>query len=161
MDKSEVADIKLKGMSAEKRAALTQRMNQLGLSVGIGFKSGGKIGSTRCAHVLIHLSQTRSPEIQDTVVEKLFEAYHELEKDISSLEILGEIAISAGLDGSEVEDLLRSNAGETQVDEEARKNREIATSGVPLFIIQGEHQINGAQDPSEFMEAFIKAKESG
>jgi predicted DsbA family dithiol-disulfide isomerase len=43
--------------------------------------------------------------------------------------------------------------------DEALKNREILDSGVPMFIIQGVHRIDGAQDPSEFIEIFSKVKE--
>lgn len=138
---------------------MIQRLTQIGHSVGIDFKSGGKIGSTRDAHRLTHLSQIKSPEVQDALVEKLFEAYHELEKDISSPNVLREIAVDAGLNGSEVGEWLNSNLGGDTVDTEALKNREIGISGVPMFIIQGVHRIDGARDVQEFLEVFTKVKE--
>jgi predicted DsbA family dithiol-disulfide isomerase len=152
-------ETKLSGMSPEQRTAMTQRMNQIGRSVGISFKCGGKIGGTRDAHRLIHLSQIKSPNIQNTLVDKLFEAYHELEKDISSRDVIRELAIEARLDGPEVEEWLTSSLIGKSVDDEALKNREIVDSGVPMFIIQGVHRIDGAQDPSEFIEIFAKVKE--
>lgn len=133
-------------MSPERRTALFQRMNQIGLSVGIVFKSGGKIGSTRDAHRLLDLSQLKSLDLQNALVERLFEAYHELEKDISSQEVLRELAIDAGLDGSEVDECLRSGSDPQKysVDDEGQENKE--TMGpVPVFIIQGVHRIDGAQ----------------
>ena len=146
-------------MSPERVAAITQRVNQIGHSVGIDFKFGGKIGSTRDAHRLVHLSQTKTnPNVQNVLVEKLFEAYHELEKDISSTEVLREIAIGAGLDGSEVDEWLNSNLGGDSVDAEALENRKEA-SGVPRFMIQGTHRVDGAQDVQEFLDVFIKVKE--
>ena len=147
-------------MSPEQRTTLFQRMNQIGLSVGILFKAGGKIGSTRNAHRLIRLSQSKSSDIQNTLVEQLFEAYHELEKDISSQEVLREIAIDAGLDGPEVDECLSSGSsvGEYSVDYEAQKNKETVGS-VPVFFIQGKHRIDGAPDPTDFMEVFVKVRE--
>ena len=104
VDKAELREKKLSGFTPEQVAAMSNRVNQVALSVGINFKSGGKIGSTRDAHRVIHLSQTKSPDIQNALVEKLFEAYHELEKDISSWDVLREIAVDAGLDELEVND---------------------------------------------------------
>ena len=159
IDKRELAETKLAGMSSEKVTAMTQRVNQIGRSVGINFSSGGKIGSTRDAHRLVHLSQSKSPDVQDALVNKLFEAYHELEEDISSQDILREIARDAGLDGSEVDEWLSSSVGGDLVDAEAESNRKLVTSGVPTFIIQGKHRVDGAQDLEEFLQTFINVKE--
>ncbi|KAM0798675.1 putative thioredoxin [Usnea florida] len=159
VDKRELAETKLSGMSSEKVAAMTQRVNQIGRSVGITFSSGGKIGSTRDAHRLVHLSQSKSPNVQDALVNKLFEAYHELEKDISSQDILREVARGAGLDGSEVDEWLNSSVGGDVVDAQAESNRKLVTSGVPTFIIQGKHRVDGAQDPEEFLQTFVNVKE--
>ena len=146
-------------MSAERVAAMTQHVTRIGHSVGIDFKHGGKIGSTRHAHRLIHLTQTtKSPALQNALVEKLFEAFHELEKDISSKEVLREVAVDAGLSGSEVEEWLDSDLGGDTVDAEALASRSEG-SGVPRFIIQGVHRVSGAQDSQEFLEIFVKVKE--
>ena len=150
---------KLSGMNSEKATAMTQRFIQIGRSVGINLKFGGKIGSTRDAHRLIHLSQTKSSDVQNALVDKLFEAYHELERDISSQDVLREIAKNVGLDGPEVDEWLSSSLGGDNVDDEALENRKMVNSGVPLFIIQGVHRVDGAQDPQEFLEIFIKVKE--
>ena len=146
-------------MSAERVAAMTQHVTQMGHSVGINFNPRGKIGSTRDAHRLIHLTQTtKSPDVQNALVEKLFEAFHELEKDISSKEVLREIAVDAGIGGPEVEELLDSDLGGDVVDAEARAGRREG-SGVPRFVIQGVHRVSGAQDSQEFLEIFVKVKE--
>ena len=138
---------------------MTQRLSQIGRSVGINFKYGGRIGGTRDTHRLIHLSQTKSLGVQDALVEKLFEAYHELEKDISSRDVLRQIAIDAGLHEPEVEEWLDSDLGGDIVDAEAMENRKMGNSGVPIFIIQGVHRVNGAQDTQEFFEIFTRVKE--
>lgn len=163
VDKRELRAQRLSGISPERATEMMQRLSQIGRSVGISFKFGGRHGSTRDAHRLTLLSQTKtasSPEIQDKLVEKLFEAYHELEKDISSPNVLCEIAVEAGLNESEVvEEWLASDLGGDVVDAEALRNREAGISGVPMFIIQGEHRVDGARDVEEFLEIFIKVKE--
>ena len=146
-------------MSAERVAAMTQHVTQIGHSIGINFQPGGKIGSTRDAHRLIHLTQTtKSPAVQNALVEKLFEAFHERERDISSKDILREIALDAGLSGPEVDEWLDSDLGGEIVDAEALASRREG-SGVPRFIIQGVHRVSGAQDSQEFLEMFVKVKE--
>ena len=159
VDKGKLMESKLSGMSSERVTAMIQHVSRVGCSVGIDFKPGGKIGSTRDAHRLIHLSQKKHPDVQNTLVDKLFEAYHELEKDVSSLDVLREIAMDAGLNGSEVAEWLNSSLGAVDVDAEAVKSRKVVESGVPTFIIQGMHRIDGAQDPEQFLEIFIKVKE--
>lgn len=126
--------------------------------MGIHFKNGGKIGPhTRDAHRLVYLSRSRSPEITNALVERIFEAYHELEKDISSLDVLREIALEAGMDQAELDEWASSNAAADRVDEEAKVFREkVSGSGVPSYFIQS---LEGAQDADDFMEAFVKVKE--
>lgn len=160
VDKHEITDARLGSMTPEQRTKLFQRMNQIGRAVGINFQGGGKIGDTRQAHRLVRLSRTKSPEIQNALVDGIFAAYHELEKDISSKDVLREIAIGSGLDGAVVDEWLHSDLEAEDVDEEAQRNRDtLAGSGVPAYIIQGSHRINGAEDAQDFMEIFIKVKE--
>ncbi|KAI8956054.1 DSBA-like thioredoxin domain-containing protein [Xylaria longipes] len=161
VEKSELAKVKLADWSEEKKAAAMKRVEQAGRAVGIHFKHGGKIGPhTRDAHRLVYLSRSKSPEITNALVERIFEAYHELEKDISSLDVLSEIALEAGMDKVEVDGWLSSNAAADHVDEEAKAFREKVTgSGVPSYFIQGLYRLDGAQDADDFMEAFVKVKE--
>ncbi|GJC90650.1 hypothetical protein ColLi_13488 [Colletotrichum liriopes] len=162
IDKNLLAETKLSDMSPERRAALTQRMEQIGRSVGINFKWGGKIGpDTRDAHHLVRIGCTRSPEVAEILVEKLFEAYHELERDISDREVLLDIAVGAGLDSAEVEGSLESGTNLSGVDEDEKRGREVSGgTGVPMFIIQGVHRLEGAQDSSDFYEAFVQVKDT-
>ena len=160
VDKRALVEEKLSGMRDEQREKLFRRMDQIGGSVGISFSGGGKIGDTRQAHRLVHLSQDKSAEVRKLLVEKIYGAYHELEKDISKKEVLCELAVEAGLDAEEVDGWLGSDRDGDLVDEEAQKNRDlVAGSGVPFYVIQGEHKIDGAQDAQDFMEVFVAVKE--
>lgn len=158
VDKSEVANRKLANVSEDKIRAMTARLEQIGRSVGISFKWGGKIGSTRDAHRLIYYTQQVKPECQDALVEGLFHAYHELEEDVSDHVVLRQIALEAGLEGREVDGLLVSDCGGYVVDQEAHLNKAGSRTGVPFFMIQDEHSVDGAQDLMEFLEAFSKVK---
>lgn len=160
VDKSQVADIKLGGMDPAARAALARRMEQIGRSVGLDFKWGGKVGDTHDAYRLVYLSRSK-PDVQDLLVEKLFHAYHEREQDISSPGVLREIAIAAGLEETEVDELLNSAMASEAVNAEADVYRSrVEGLGVPSYVIQGVHKLHGALDPHDFMEVFIKVKEA-
>jgi predicted DsbA family dithiol-disulfide isomerase len=191
VDKSEVAKIKLAHLSDEQVAKIEKRVNQIGRSLGISFRSGGKIGSTRAAHHLIHLAQRENLSHEEgndddeeacntALVSRLFEAYHELKMDISARDVLRKIAVDdARLNPVDVDECLdfcfdsspSPNAAaawsvatvsgdgvESVVDKEARENREQTSTGVPLFIVQGEYRVEGAQDLMEFVEIFGKIR---
>lgn len=150
-------------MSPERQAALAQRMEQVGRFVGVIFKWGGKIGpDTRDAHRLVRLSRSEDASVQSALIDGLFAAYHELEQDISDIETLQNVATSASMSGVDVKKFLQSTKGIDEVNEEEIKTRgELAGGlGVPTFVIQGVHRLDGAQDPSDFYEAFVKVKEA-
>lgn len=157
-----LADERLKHMTADERAKLVTRMECTGRAVRINFKWGGKIGpDTRAAHRLIYLVQSsgkdEDSEVRSALVEGLFEAYHCLEKDVSEREVLRDIAVRAGVDAAEVDSCLGSELGGDAVDRLEKECRQLTNSGVPMFIIQGEH--HGAADAGDLMEVFIKVRE--
>ncbi|KAI1306826.1 DSBA-like thioredoxin domain-containing protein [Xylaria venustula] len=161
VEKSELAKVKLADWSEERKAAALNRVEQAGRAVGVHFKHGGKIGPhTRDAHRLVYLSRGKPPEVTNALVEKIFEAYHEREQDISSLDVLREIALGVGIQECEVDEWLSSNAATNSVDAEARVFREkVAASGVPSYFIQEVHRLDGAQDADDFMQIFTELKE--
>ncbi|KAJ3955464.1 hypothetical protein N0V92_007999 [Colletotrichum tropicale] len=162
VDKSEVAKLRLSDMSPERQAALTQLMEQIGHSVGVNFKWGGKIGpDTRDTHRLVRLSRSEDASVQNALIDGLCAAYHELEQDISDIGILQNAATGAGMSSVDVEKFLQSTTGLDEVNEEEIKTRELAAgSGVPNFIIREVHRLGGAQDASDFYEASVKVKEA-
>ena len=165
VDKSEVTKVKLAGLTAAQLATAKQRMDQTGRACGISFKWGGRIGSTRDAQSLIMLAQQQQQQkqkpiaVQNALVDGLFEAYHEQERDICSRDVLREVALAAGLEADEVDEWLDSDAGGKEFDEEAARNKETVGAGVPMFIIQRVHRVDGAQDPLDFLEIFAQIKE--
>ena len=96
--------------------------------------------------------------MQTKVVEKLFRAYFEEEKDITSREVLREAAVEAGLGPQEVIEWLESDMGGEQVDKEVKEAQMKGISGVPNFVLQGQLEIGGAQDPETFVKAFEQVK---
>jgi predicted DsbA family dithiol-disulfide isomerase len=143
-----------KRFGPERTAMMQSRLGAIGESVGIHFKFGGKTGNTRDAHRLIQLGKTHGPDKQTRVIEELFAAYFENEKDVTSHEVLQQAGIDAGLDGEEVRAWLESDKGGPEVDREVQQAKSKFISGVPFFTINGRYHLEGAEDPSAFLEIF-------
>jgi predicted DsbA family dithiol-disulfide isomerase len=154
-------------------------MKAIGASLGIDFKNGGKTGSTRLSHRLIHLAGTPSKTttssqnaattptrsqhlaLQNRVVTELFKGYFEEEADITDISVLVDVGVKAGMDTiglSEVEirRYLESEEGGKEVDRQAMEARLAGVSGVPNFVINGVYEVGGAQDVDVFLDVFEK-----
>jgi len=145
----------------QRTEAIFSRLAGVGKSVGINFKFGGKTGNTRDSHRLIQLGKLKGPEVQTKVVEALFAAYFENEKDITDHAVLLSAAESAGLDKAEAEKWLSGDEGGKEVDKEVREAQEQGISGVPHFTINGRFEVEGAQDSSAFIKLFERLGKLG
>ena len=143
------------------RAVMMQsRLDEVGKSIGINFKFGGKTGHTKDSHRLIHLAnETKGAEVQNRVVDEIEKSYFELEGDITSHDMLIESAVKAGLDETEVRGWLNSDAAEREVDQQVEAARKSGVTGVPNFVLQGRYEIGGAQDPEAFVKVFESIKD--
>lgn len=66
-----------------------------------------------------------------------------------------------GLTRAEVDECLDSSSSTAaMVDEEARRNKEVLGSGVPVYIIQGVHRVDGPEDVMVFLDIFAMVVES-
>lgn len=148
----------------EKAAALIERLRTIGTQEGIAFSFAGRIGRTRDSHRLIELAGREANgggiEVQNAVVLALFQSYFEGEGDITGLDTLVEAGVKGGLDSVKLRNWLELDTGGEEVDREVEEARVKGISGVPYFRIQGVYEVDGAQDPQDFMEAFVKVKES-
>ncbi|KAJ6096724.1 hypothetical protein N7486_007470 [Penicillium sp. IBT 16267x] len=160
---------------AERSKAIFARLSAAGEGDGISFSFGGKTGSTRDSHRVIWYAGEEEAKgtqpggtatatgtgvggLQTRVVENLFRAYFEEEKNITDVKVLIEAAVQAGLDGGEVTKLLESGVGAEQVDAEAFTASRRLVSGVPHFTVQGKYVVEGADDPERFLEVFERVK---
>lgn len=133
---------------------MQQRLSQIGHDVGINFKYGGNTGNTRDSHRLVQLGRSKSPAMQTKIIEQLFRAYFEEEKDITSHAVLLEAGKKAGVEEAEVQKLLESDEMGDVVDREVAQAQMRFISGVPHFVIQNKYEVGGAQEPDTFVEIF-------
>jgi predicted DsbA family dithiol-disulfide isomerase len=164
-----------KKFGADRAAAIFSRLAAAGESDGIAFKFGGNTGSTRDSHRLLWYAGEEEAKggaadsasasasgviggLQTRVVEQLFRAYFEEEKNITDKSVLLDAAVTAGLDRGEVEKLLGSDLGGEEVDREARDASRRLVTGVPYFSVQGKYSVEGADEPETFLEVFERVK---
>lgn len=143
-----------------KAAAMQDRLRSVGGQHGINFSFASKTGRTRDSHRLIQLAGRKGAAVQNAVVLQLFQSYFEADGDITALDMLLEAGVKGGLDRAEVGDWLETGEGGDQVDKEVEEAKEKGIHGVPYFTIQGKYVVNGAQDPQDFLEVFVRVKET-
>ncbi|KAK3208174.1 hypothetical protein GRF29_96g1608474 [Pseudopithomyces chartarum] len=145
----------------QRAAAAFQMLAQLGRNEGIDFKFGGRTGNTRDSHRLVQLGKVKGAGVQTRVIEELFEAYFEKEKDITKQEVLLQAAVKAGLEEKEAKEWLESGKGGEEVDREVQEAYERDVHGVPHFTINGRWEVGGAQEAGAFVELFERIGREG
>jgi predicted DsbA family dithiol-disulfide isomerase len=157
IDKQEYYERKF---GAQRTEVMQHHLARLGKQLGINFAFGGKTGNTRDSHRLIRLAKTKGLQMQTKVVEQLFNAYFEANEDITTQEVLINRAVKAGLDEKEVRDCLESGKGGEAVDKEVEDAQHKFITGVPNFTINGRYEVQGAEEPMEFLQVFREVKET-
>jgi len=118
----------------------------------INFEGIRRTPNTLNAHRLIHWAGIEGR--QTPVVAALFVAYFKDGRDIGDVDVLADIADSAGLDAAMVRKLLQSEGDTDDIKARDEWAREKGVTGVPTFIVGQRHAVPGAQPP-ELWEQVI------
>lgn len=109
------------------------------------------------AHRLIRYAQHHGAV--DGVVEDLFKAYFMQGQDISSPEVLVEIAVRAGMDASEVRSYLASQQDEEWVkNEDARAKKRRGVTVVPFMVLNNRKGFSAVQSVESIFRALEWAR---
>lgn len=143
--------------SADYAAALDQRVTGVAAEIGLAFDLAGqaRTPNTLRAHRLIRWAGQQGK--QDALVEALFSGYFSAGLDVGDAAVLTRLAVSVGLDGVQVTQFLAGNEGADEVLAEERAIRQHGAEGVPLFIINGQERLSGAQPVPVFIAALTQA----
>ncbi|MHC5542699.1 DsbA family oxidoreductase [Singulisphaera rosea] len=146
--------------SWERSQGLDAQVAAAGRDEGIAFHFDkmARTPNTLDAHRLIWLAGERG--MQDAVVGALFLAYFTDGRDLSDRATLADIAADAGLDPTEVDELLEGNKGLDVVRAAEEQGRRLGVSGVPFFVVNGQVALSGAQPPELFRQAFEQLGEA-
>ncbi len=120
--------------------------------LNIDFAAIERTPNTMNAHRLIHWAGIEGR--QAPVVTALFRAYFNEGRDIGDIDVLCDIADSAGLDAAMIRRLYETDADRDDIAARDAWAREKGVTGVPTFVIGQRQAVPGAQ-PTELWEKVI------
>jgi predicted DsbA family dithiol-disulfide isomerase len=144
--------------SAEKAAALDQRVSEAAAAVGLGFRMDliTRTPNTIDAHRLVWLAGQRG--CQDAVMEAVFKAYFIEGRDIGAPAVLEECAAAAGLQLQDVAAFLAGDLAETEMRAADQAARQAGVSGVPSFFLDGYALFSGAMPAETIAQALRRGR---
>jgi len=108
--------------------------------------------NTRKAHAIIQFAKASGKQLP--VMEALFKAYFTQNINLADDKNLVDVAVSAGMDRSEVESLISTDDALVQVALAEKEIAKLGVSGVPFYIINNRYGISGAQATETFVKAL-------
>lgn len=150
---------------AKKKVA---QIDNVGKELGLDFNYSGAIPTnTFDAHRLMKLAEQSYDALTVQKVNKgLFDAYFTRNLLISDPQVLIEIGTNAGINESDIRNMLESDQFKEDVRNDENQAHNLGISGVPFIILDGKGAIPGAISTEDFMEAIVnvnnaKLKETG
>jgi predicted DsbA family dithiol-disulfide isomerase len=136
------------------------RLTALGAEVGIAyrFEQIARAPNTLDAHRLIRWAL--AADVQDRIVERLFQLYFEEGRDIGERALLVEVAREGGMDGEAVEQGFVDGDDVDAVRAEIAQAQSIGVTGVPFFIFASRFGVPGAQSAEVLVKAIAQARAS-
>ena len=144
------------GWSDAQADVMDARMMQTAAAEGLEYHlDGGVTGNTFDAHQVLHLARERG--VQEAVTERLFRAHFTELRSIFDRQSLIDLAVEAGLDRQEVQDVLARDAYAAAVTADVEQARALGASGVPFFVVADRYGVSGAQATEVFQGALTRA----
>jgi predicted DsbA family dithiol-disulfide isomerase len=145
--------------SAEKAAALDQRITEAAANTGLAFRTDlmHRTPNTIDAHRLIWFAGQRGN--QDAAMEAVFKAYFIEGRDIGDHAVLAECAAEADLPQRAVLDFLASELASKEMRTAEQAAREAGVSGVPSFFLDGYSLFSGAMPADTMADALRRGRE--
>lgn len=142
------------GTTVDGGQAMLRRMTAEATDAGLRFRlERARPGNSFDAHRLVHLAAERGR--QTAVKERFLRGYLCEGEAIGEHETLLRLATDAGLDPAEVRGVLESDAYADAVRADEREAVQLGVSGVPMFLIDRQFAIPGAQT-SDVMLQFLR-----
>lgn len=146
------------GMSVEEAKANNDGIVRQAASLGLEYNFDSLILTNSLdAHRLIHFAKDFNK--MEEITEALFKSYFTDSKNISDIDVLGDIAKSIGLDKKETIEFLNSDKYKNEVREDELLARKYGITSVPTFIFNEKFKVTGAQSEDVFLLALNKVLE--
>ncbi|KAG8953300.1 hypothetical protein FRC04_002710 [Tulasnella sp. 424] len=149
----------LKKFGEQRVKMMVPAMNQRGAELGITFRWGGTIRQTTSAHRLLMFAYQKEPKLQLALLEKIFEAYFEQEKDIGSHEMLAALAEDVGVASkAEALEFLASDKLYKEIQTQIMEAQGKGITGVPCTVINQKYAISGGQKSDVYMDVRARLR---
>ena len=116
-----------------------------------------KPANTFDAHRMLHLAAESGHD--DELARILFDAYFNGKADLADPEALVELAVEAGIDRAQAEEVARGDRFAEDVMIDRGLASELGITAVPTFVIDRRLGVSGAQPPEVLLGALTKAAE--
>jgi predicted DsbA family dithiol-disulfide isomerase len=144
------------GLSPEQLAFNRARIAERGAAEGFTFGTRSHVWNTFDAHRLLYWAGAEGPPgAQRALKRALLEAYHGDGRNISSPDVLVELAVAAGLAEERAREVLERGEFAEQVRQAEQFWQGIGIHSVPAVIVDRKHLISGGQ-PSEVFEQALR-----
>jgi predicted DsbA family dithiol-disulfide isomerase len=144
------------GRSVAEIEAMHARMRAMGEADGIDFRFDRvRGGNTFDAHRLVALGFSKGIQVQ--VKEAMMRAYFTDGEALGDKDALARIATGAGLDATEVAELLAGDRYASHVRGDEEEAQELQITGVPFFVLGGKVAVPGAQSIDVLLQAMNAA----
>ncbi|EFL90344.1 DsbA family oxidoreductase [Ahrensia sp. R2A130] len=143
----------------ERAQQIYSSIEEAGRAEGIDFKFSDIAVSpnTLDAHRLIRWAQNEGGDVQNLLVERLFQMFFLEGANIGKHDVLLEAAEHAGMDTAIVASLLPTEKDRAEVQEEIATAQQMGVTGVPCFIIDQKYAVMGAQAADTLVQAITDA----
>ncbi|HEU4774803.1 MAG TPA: DsbA family oxidoreductase [Lysobacter sp.] len=149
------------GLDADQLAQNREVLRQRGAEVGFTFNQRSRVYNTFDAHRLLHWAGEQGRAQELALKDALLHAYFTDDLDVSSHEVLTELAGTVGLDIARARQVLASDEFAAEVRAQERLYQERGIHAVPAVIINERHLIQGGQPVELFEQALRQIAAAG
>ncbi|MGB1235237.1 MAG: DsbA family oxidoreductase [Planktomarina sp.] len=157
MDRRDYLERKFGGKEGAVKVYSQIEAHAKSLDLPIDFAAMKRTPNTVNAHRLIHWAGLE--QNQGRVVDALFKAYFCDGRDIGDIEVLADVADSAGMDAAVVTKLFATAEDSKMIQDRDANAREKGVSSVPTFIVANQHAVPGAQPAEMWLKVIADIKE--
>lgn len=141
----------------EKVQEMFDRISTLGQEIGLeyNFDKIEREPNSILSHELVKLVPENR---RNQVLDKIYEAFFELGRDIGKVDVLVNIADQMGFDRTEIRNKLDNHIMKEKVMKDYEQAKKIGVNGVPYFMINDEIPLYGAHKPDMLLRSLNVAK---
>jgi predicted DsbA family dithiol-disulfide isomerase len=133
-----------------------EQLRARGNEVGIVFNTHTLLSNSRLA--LMASEYARDMNKYDAFHENIFHAYFTESLDIGNPDVIAAVATKSGLDSKKTLAAAGDGRYASRLDDVKREGQLLGLTGIPLFIINNQYKIVGAQPLEVFRDFFDKMK---